>query len=54
MLNIRERCSSDSEVLKVVRQNEEVSILNGISEIGWIPVLLSDGTKGYCMEKFIN
>lgn len=54
VLNIRERCSTDSEVLKVLRQNDEVEILHGVSEIGWIPVLLSDGTKGYCMKKFIN
>lgn len=54
VLNIRACCSTDSEVLKVIRQNDEVSILHGISEIGWIPVLCSDGTKGYCMKKFIN
>lgn len=54
VLNVRKRCTTDSEVLKVLRKNDEVEILHGISEIGWIPVLLPDGIKGYCMKKFIN
>lgn len=54
VLNVRKCCNTDSEVLKVLRQNDEVEILHDISEIGWIPVLLEDGTKGYCMSKFIK
>lgn len=53
-LNVRERPSVDSEILKVLRFKDEVEILDENTAKDWLPVLLTDGTKGYCMSKFIR
>jgi len=53
-LNIRKRPSMEAEILKVVWKNEDVEILDESTTNGWLPVLLADGTKGYCMQKFIK
>lgn len=53
-LNVRKRPSADSEILKVLRFKDEVEILDENTADGWLPVLLTDGTKGYCMSKFIR
>lgn len=53
-LNVRERPSVDSDVVKVLRFKDEVEILDENTAKDWLPVLLTDGTKGYCMSKFIR
>lgn len=54
MLKVRKSCSTDSDVLTLLRKDDEVEILDENTCNGWLPVLLEDGTKGYCMSKFIK
>lgn len=53
-LNIRERPSEDSNIVKVICLKDELEILDESTANGWVPVLLNDGTKGYCMSEFIK
>ena len=53
-LNVRKRPSADSEIVKVIRFKDYVEVLDESTANGWYPVLLADGTKGYCMSKFIK
>ena len=53
-LNVRKRPSAESEVVKVIRFKDDVEVLDESTSNGWYPVLLPDGTKGYCMSKFIK
>lgn len=54
MLKVRKSCSTESDVLTLLRKDDEVEILYENTCNGWLPVLLEDGTKGYCMSKFIK
>lgn len=53
-LNVRELPTEDSKVLRVLNEKEDVEILDEPAANGWLSILLSDGTKGYCVEKFIK
>ena len=53
-LNVREKPSVDSDIIRVMNFKDEVEILDESTTNGWVPVLLADGTKGYCMSKFIK
>ena len=53
-LNIRKEPTKDSEILQVISEGDEVEILDESTANGWLPVLLSDGTKGYTMRDYIN
>lgn len=54
VLNVRKRPSADAEVVKVIRRHDVVEILDESTANGWLPVLLSDGTKSYCKAEFIK
>lgn len=53
-LNVRENPALDSNILKVLNFKDDVEILDESTTNGWVSVLCSDGTKGYCMSKFIK
>ena len=53
-LNIRKEPSLDAEILQVLTKGDDVEILDESTINGWLPVLLSDGTKGYTMVEYIN
>ena len=53
-LNIRKEPSLDAEILRVIKNGDDVEILDESTLNGWLPVLLSDGTKGYTMKDYIN
>ena len=53
-LNIRKEPSLDAEILRVLTKGDDVEILDEPTINGWLPVLLSDGTKGYTMVEYIN
>lgn len=53
-LNIRKEPSLEAEILRVINKGDDIEILDESTVNGWIPVLLSDGTKGYTMKDYIN
>lgn len=53
-LNIRKEPSLEAEILRVIKKGDDVEILDELTVNGWLPVLLSDGTKGYTMKDYIN
>lgn len=53
-LNIRKEPSLDAEILRVIKKGDDVEILDESTINGWLPVILSDGTKGYTMKDYIN
>lgn len=53
-LNIRKRPSLEAEIVAVLSKDDDVEILDESTANGWLPVLLSDGTKGYTMVQYIN
>ena len=53
-LNIRKEPSLEAEILRVLLKGDDVEILDEPVVNGWLPVLLSDGTKGYTMIEYIN
>lgn len=53
-LNVRKKPSEDSDIIRVLNEKEDVEILDESTAKGWLPILLSDNTKGYCVEKFIK
>lgn len=53
-LNIRKRPSLEAEIVAVLSKDDDVEILDESTCNGWLPVLLSDGTKGYTMVQYIN
>ena len=53
-LNIRKEPSLNAEILRAISKGDVVGILDGQEANGWLPVILSDGTKGYTMKDYIN
>ncbi len=53
-LNVRENPTVDSDVVKILIFKDEVEILDEPTTDGWVSVLCSDGTKGYCLSKFVK
>ena len=51
-LNVRTNPTTDSEVVCVINENDEVIIEEAFDD--WYSVTTKDGDEGYCMSKFIT
>ena len=57
LLNVRKRPKTNAEILRVIKEGEEVDILaftNRNSEVEFNKVKLEDGSIGFCMSKYIE
>lgn len=54
LLRVRVAPNSDADVIDNIRKDSEVSIDMKTSTEDWYAVKLENGTKGFCMERFID
>lgn len=52
-LNVREKPSTESEVIHILNHKERVTVDLEEAHSDWIKVYLSDGVEGYCMIDYI-
>lgn len=53
-LNVRAKASTDSEVLTVIHQDDEVVIDSEASTDEWYAVCTATGVSGFCMKQYIT
>ena len=54
LLNVRKRPHQKAEILRLIKEGDEVELLHYHSSFEFYKVRLEDGTVGFCMSKFIN
>lgn len=52
-LRLREYPNTQSKILKVLKFNDEIEILNEV-ENGWVKVKTSNGKEGFCFKQFLS
>lgn len=53
-LNVRAKASTESEVLAVIHQDDEVVIDGEASTDEWYAVCTAAGVNGFCMKQYIT
>ena len=52
-LNVRKEPSTDSEILRIISKDTEVTILEDVNET-WYKVRIPEIKTGFCMKEFIK
>lgn len=52
-LNVRKKADVESKVIKILSEGDEVGII-GRKDKTFYEVITADGTKGFCMKKYIK
>lgn len=53
-LHVREKELTTSQSLALLEEGTALIVTGGIDNPLWYEVTLADGTKGYCMKKYIS